>query len=131
MKEKKAAACNVESPAAVDGGLSQNESQSGISTPQFFKSRTWHLHSLSSSLYSQTLSLWSEKKAKSHNIYFLLQAKSLKTEEICDQVTRSTMKEIIRGLSSPFQHHWEEVRTIQATFASKSIRACQLCDRLN
>ena len=35
-KEKKAATSNVESPAAVDGGLSQNEStsQSGISTPQ-------------------------------------------------------------------------------------------------
>ena len=36
MKEKKAGTSNVESPAAVDGGLSQNESisQSGISTPQ-------------------------------------------------------------------------------------------------
>ena len=35
MKEKKVATSNVESPAAVDGGLSQNEStsQSGISTP--------------------------------------------------------------------------------------------------
>ena len=36
MKEKKVATSNVESPAAVDGGLPQNEStsQSGISTPQ-------------------------------------------------------------------------------------------------
>ena len=49
MKEKKAGTSNVESPAAVDGGLSQNEStsQSGISTPH---SVSFEVHNLASPL---------------------------------------------------------------------------------
>ena len=55
----------------------------------------------------------------------------LQTEKICNQVSGLITEEIIRGLVSRFQYHWEEVRAIQATFASKSIRVCQLCDRLS
>ena len=55
-REKKAAASNVESPAAVDGGLPQNEStsQSGISTPQ-------------SSVFSQVHNLASPQLGTSHS----------------------------------------------------------------
>ena len=56
MKEKKVATSNVESPAAVDGGLPENEStsQSGISTSQ-------------SSVFSQVHNLASLQLGTSHS----------------------------------------------------------------
>ena len=108
---------------------------SPLLSPQFFlKSTTWQVHNLAPftpKLVPSTPLPGPSGVRRKQNLHVHLQAKPLQTEEICNQVSGSTTKEIIRGLSSQFQYQWEEVRAIQATFASKSIRVCQLCDRLS